>query len=118
VVSTVVREYLQGDVEIRFAILIASAVAFTVLAFGLGAAGNTAWRLATLPATIRVRKAQGGGTGAIATSFYEIVMGVFMVGACATLLMFILLAADSLYTRKGAFSGAGAAVVWPMPPGR
>ena len=56
------------------------------------------------------------GTGvAWAATLFEIVMGVAGFLICLTLVMIVLLAADSLFTRKGSFSGAGAEIVWPMP---
>jgi hypothetical protein len=32
------------------------------------------------------------------------------------LVMLVLLASESFFTRKGSFSGAGAAIVWPPAP--
>jgi uncharacterized membrane protein YgcG len=114
VVAAVFREYMESDASPRLAILVASGVVLAIVAFGVAVAGNTLWRLATLPAAIRVRKASGG-PAAIGVSVFEIVMGAGMFLVCLTLVMFVLLAADSLFTRKGTFSGAGAAIVWPAP---
>jgi uncharacterized membrane protein YgcG len=104
--------FLQGGPETRIAILIAAAVALAIAAFGIAMAVNTFRRIATLPATIRSRKASGGGA-AVATSLFEIVMGVGGFFICLTLVMIVLLASESFFTRKGSFSGAGAAIVWP-----
>lgn len=112
VVAAAFREYMESGAESRFAILLATGIVLAIVAFGVTMAANTLWRAATLPATIRNRKAEGG-SGAVAQSVYELAMGVAGFLIALTLVMLVLLAADSLYTRKGTFSGAGAAIVWP-----
>jgi uncharacterized membrane protein YgcG len=112
VVTGTVGAFLEGGSATRIPILIAAAVVLAVAAFGIAMAVNTVWRVAMLPATIRSRKASGSGT-AVAASLFEIVMGVGGFLICLTLVMLVLLASESLFTRKGSFSGAGAAIVWP-----
>jgi hypothetical protein len=43
------------------------------------------------------------------------VIGIAMFLVCLSLLMIVLLSAESFLTRRGEFSGAGAAIVWPAP---
>jgi uncharacterized membrane protein YgcG len=113
VVAATASAFLQGGTETRLAILLAVAVALAIAAFGIAMAVNTFWRVATLPGTIRSRKASGSGA-AVATSVFEIAMGAAGFFICLTLVMLVLLASASFFTRKGSFSGAGAAIVWPV----
>jgi hypothetical protein len=115
VIAAVFREYMESGAATRIPILVATGVVLAIVAFGVATAANTIWRLVTLPATIRARKAKDGPV-AIAKSVFEIVVGVGVFLIALTLVMIVLLTADSLYTRKGTFSGAGAAIVWPAPP--
>ncbi len=114
VVAAVFREFMESGPEARLPILIATGVFLVLVAFGVAIGANTIWRAVTLPATIRARKAEGEA-GTIGQSVYEIAMGTALFLALLTLVMIVLLTADSLYTRKGTFSGAGAAIVWPAP---
>lgn len=114
VVSAVIDEFMENGAATRIPILIATAVALAIVAFGVTMAANTVWRVVTLPAAIRARRAKNGHM-AIAVSVFEIVMGIGGFLFALSLVMMVLLAADSLYTRKGNFSGAGAAVAWPAP---
>lgn len=114
VVEGTIDTFREEGPEQRIAILIAASVALAIVAFGLGMAVIAIRRVVRLPATIRSRKEAGTGVAWAATLF-EIVMGVAGFLICLTLVMIVLLAADSLFTRKGSFSGAGAEIVWPMP---
>lgn len=115
VVGGTVEAFREAGVAVRLPIAIATGVVLVLTAIGLAMAGNTLWRLGTLRATIRSREASGRGV-AVAASLFEIVLGVFGFVVCIGAVMLVLLMADSLYTRKGSFSGAGAAIVWPSPP--
>ena len=53
---------------------------------------------------------------ALAASMFEIAMGMAGFVICVMLIMVTLLAAETFFTRKGSFSGAGAAIVWPLQP--
>jgi uncharacterized membrane protein YgcG len=115
VVVGTVNAFLEEGPATRIPILVVAGVILAIAAFGVAMAANTVWRLVTLPAKIRSRKASGTGV-AVATSVFEIVMGVGGFLICLTLVMFVLLTAESFFTRKGSFSGAGAEIVWPAPP--
>jgi len=111
VVAGTVDTFREEGPATRIPIVVAAGVLFAIAAFGIAMASNTISRVVTLPATIRSRKA--GGTGvAVAASVFEIAMGVAGFLICLTLVMLVLLASESFFTRKGSFSGAGAAVVW------
>ena len=43
-------------------------------------------------------------------------LGILMFGICLAVTVMILLNAEGFLTRKGSFSGAGAAIVWPALP--
>ncbi len=115
VVVGTVNAFLEEGPATRIAILFAAGVILAIAAFTVAMAGNTVWRVVTLPAKIRSRKSSGGGVS-VETSVFEIAMGIggFLIGL--TLVMLVLLAAESFLTRKGSFSGAGAEIVWPAPP--
>lgn len=115
VVSGTIGTFREEGASTRIAILVAGSVFLTISALGIAMVINTIWRIVTLPSTIRARKASGSGV-AITSSVFEIVMGIGVILICLTLVMLVMLAADSLFTRKGSFSGAGAAVIWPMAP--
>ena len=114
VVVGTVEAFREGNFAARLPILVAAVVIFGIAAFGVAIAVNTIWRVVTLPAKIRSRKASGTGV-AVAASVFEISMGFGGFLICLTLVMLVLLAAESFFTRKGSFSGAGAAIVWPAP---
>lgn len=105
----------------RIAILVFVAVGLGIVAFGLGAAVNTIWRVATIPAKLRERKGRALASPEAAVKLagdlklFEIVMGVAAFGICFAMTVVVLLFAEGLLTRSGSFSGAGAAIVWPMP---
>jgi uncharacterized protein len=115
VVAGTVHVFREESPATRIPILIAAGVVLAIAAFGIAMVVNTVWRIVTLPAKIRSRKDGGTGVG-VATSVFEIAMGVGGFLICLTLVMLVLLAAESFFTRKGSFSGAGAAIVWPAPP--
>jgi uncharacterized membrane protein YgcG len=99
----------------RIPILVAASVILAIAACGVAMAANTVWKVVKLPATIQSRKAGGMGV-ATAASVFEIAMGVAGFLICLTLVMLVLLAAGSFFTRQGSFSGAGAVVMWPALP--
>ena len=115
VVTGTIATFREEGPATRIPILIAATVVLGIAAIGIAVAVNTIWRVVTLPAKIRSRKASGTGV-AVAASLFEVGMGIVAFLICLTLLMFVLLAVDNLFTRKGSFSGAGAAVVWPVGP--
>ena len=115
VVTGTIATFREEGPATRIPILIAAAVVLGIAAIGIAVAVNTIWRVVTLRAKIRSRKASGSGV-AVAASLFEVGMGIVAFLVCLTLLMFVLLAVDNLFTRKGSFSGAGAAVVWPVAP--
>jgi uncharacterized membrane protein YgcG len=114
VVSGTIDTFREEGPATRIPILIAAGVVLAIALFGIAIAANTIWRVATLPAKIRSRKASGTGV-AVAAGAFEIAMGVGGFLICLTIVMLVLLAAESFFTRKGSFSGAGAAIVWPAP---
>lgn len=114
VIAATAGAFMQGDAGTRIAIVVASGVVLAIAAFGVTMFGNTVWRLVRLPSTLRARRVEGSSS-ALSTSGYEIVMGCVGVGIAVTLLMFVLLAGDSFFTRKGSFAGAGAMVTWQAP---
>lgn len=107
--------FLEGSPATRIPILVAAGVVLAIAVAGAAMAAIATWRIAALPARIRARKSSGTGV-AVAASVFEIAMGVGGFLICLTLVMLVLLAAESLFTRKGSFSGAGAAITWPAPP--
>jgi hypothetical protein len=113
-VSATLDNYLEGSIAERITILVMVTVVLGIVAFGVFCAANTLWRLFTLPAKLRERKPQGTGV-AVAASAFEIVIGIGGFAICFAMTVVVLLFAESLITRKGGFSGAGAAIVWPMP---
>lgn len=112
-VASTIATYREEHAAARFVILVFATVALGIVALGLFFAANTAWRVVTFPAKYRERK--GGGV-ALAAGAFEIAMGIGGFAICFALIAVVLLAAESLLTRKGNFSGAGAAIVWPAPP--
>lgn len=114
VAAGTVGAFLEGGAATRIPILVAAGVVLAIAAAGLAMAAIAAWRVVRLPARIRSRKSSGTGV-AVAASVFEIAMGAGGFLICLTLVMLVLLAADSLFTRKGSFSGAGAVITWPGP---
>lgn len=115
VVKGTVDEFREENWATRLAIGFAGLAFLAVATFGVAMAVIAGWRIVRLPATIRSRKASGTGV-AVAASVFEIGMGIGGFLICLTLVMIVMLAAESFFTRKGSFSGAGAAIVWPAPP--
>jgi hypothetical protein len=114
-VAGTVSAFREGGPATRIPILVAAGVFLAIVALGVAMAVIALWRVATLPATICSRRASGTHV-AVATSAFEIAMGVVGFLVCLTLVMLVLLASESFFTRKGSFSGAGAVLVWPAPP--
>ena len=52
----------------------------------------------------------------IAAVAFEVGMGLLVFFVCLSLVALVMLAAESLFTREGRFSGAGSAIVWPASP--
>jgi uncharacterized membrane protein YgcG len=116
-VSATVRNYLEEGPGGRVGILIFVAVGLGIVATGLALAANTVWRVATIPGKLREGKARGDVIALAADlKLFEIVMGIAGFAICFAMIVVVLLFAESLATRKGTFSGAGAAIVWPAPP--
>jgi uncharacterized membrane protein YgcG len=111
-VSATVSNYLEGNAAVRIVVLVMSSVALAIMAFGAFCAANTLWRLVTFRRKFEQRKAGGRGV-AIAANLFEIAMGIAGFFICLAMIVVVLLAAESFVTRKGSFSGAGAAIVWP-----
>jgi uncharacterized protein len=107
-----IANYLEGTASTRLAILVMSSVVLAIAALAIFFVANTAWRSLTFGKRYRERKAGGSGV-AIAASAFEIVMGIAGFAICFAMLVFVLMIAESYVTRKGNFSGAGAAIVWP-----
>ena len=112
VMRNTVDTFREEAAPTRIAIAVASSVFLAIFGLGVFVAANTVWRVFTLRSTIRGRQASGTGV-AIAASLFEIVMGIVVFVICLTLVMLVMLAADSFFTRTGSFSGAGSAVIWP-----
>ena len=116
VVLGTIDTFREGGAATRLPILVVAGVALAIAAFGVTFAVLAVLRIARLPATIRSRKASGTGV-AMAASAFEIAMAIGGFVICLMLIMIVLLAAESFFTRKGSFSGAGAQIVWPMRGG-
>lgn len=114
VISGTYHRFLEELPVARFVILVMAGVVLAVFAFGVGMAFHTARSLVTLPASIRARRDKGTGV-AIAASLFELGLALFGLAIAVGLLMLVLLAAESFFTRTGSFSGAGAVIVWPAP---
>jgi uncharacterized membrane protein YgcG len=107
----IVRAYLEGHAAERFAILVMSSVGLAIAALGIAMAGTALWHLVTIPAWLR---AHPGDKVAIAAVAFQIGMRVVVFFICLSLVAIVMLAAESLFTREGRFSGAGAMIVWPQ----
>jgi uncharacterized membrane protein YgcG len=106
----VARTYLEADAGERAAILVFASVVLAIAALGIGAVVNTGWRLATLRARLRAPGGPGTPVSQIAT---ELVFGPILFFICLSMVALVMLFAQSLFTREGRFSGAGAMIVWP-----
>ena len=104
--------YLEGGPGARIGILIFVTVGLGIAAIGVALAANTVWRVATIPAKLRARKA---GTAGADLKLVEIIVGVGGFGICLAMIVFVLLAVEDFMTRRGSFSGAGAMIVWTPP---
>jgi uncharacterized protein len=111
-VSATLQNFREGGAETRIAILVFVGVGLTIVLAGLALVANTVWSVVTLPAKLRQIKG-GGEKGSVPASLFQIVMGCVGFFICLALTSLVLLAAEGMLTRKGSFSGAGAAVVWP-----
>jgi uncharacterized membrane protein YgcG len=117
-VSATGRNYLMGGPDARIAILVFAAVGLGIAAAGLACAINTVWLLVTIP--VRLRRHQGrGAAGHEAVvrlvgdlKLFEIAAGIGGFAVCLGLTALILLASEAFLGRRGAYGGAGAAVVW------
>jgi hypothetical protein len=114
VVKATVAEFRAESWAARLPIVVAAGVILAIAMLGVALAVNTLWRVVTLPARIRSRQASGNGV-AVAVGVFEVAMGAAGFFACLSAVMIVMLVAESMFTRKGSFSGAGAAVVWPAP---
>jgi hypothetical protein len=108
---SIVRAFLEGDAAERFVILVMSSVGLAIAALGIAMAGTALWQVVTIPAWIRAHR---GDKVAIAAVAFQIGMRGAVFFICLSLVALVMLAADSLFTREGRFSGAGAAIVWPQ----
>ena len=112
------RNYLEGGPEARLAILVFAAVGLGIAALGLVCAINTVWLLATIPARLRRRTGRGGAGHEAAVrlvgdlKLFEIAAGIGGFAVCLAMTALILLASEDFLSRRGAYGGAGAAVVW------
>ena len=78
-------------------------VGLAIAAVGIALAANTAWRVATIPAKLRAHREREGSS--IPSLFenlkiLEIVIGIAMFLVCLSLLMIVLLSAESFLTRR------------------
>ena len=112
-VSATIQNFREGGAGSRFVILVFVGVGLTIVLVGLTAGANTLWTVATLPAKLRQTKA-GGKTVSVPAVLFQVGMGCFGFIICLVLTSLVLLAAEGMLTRKGSFSGAGAAIVWPV----
>ena len=117
-VSATGRNYLTGGLEARLAILVFAVVGIGIAAVGLVCAINTVWLLVTIPARLRRREARraAGPEAAIRLvgdlKLFEIAAGIGGFAVCLAMTALILLASEGFLSRRGAYGGAGAAVVW------
>ena len=125
-VSKTLGNYLEGDAVTRITILVFVTVALGIVALDVILGANTVWRHATLPRNWRGSKARTApfkNADNVARFFgdiklYEIVMGIGAFLLFFAMIVFILLQAEDFVTRKGRFGGAGAEMVWSVPPAR
>jgi len=120
-VSATVRNYREGGPMARVTILVFIAVGLGIVALGLGSAINAIWLLVTIHARLRGRKGRSGaGPEAVVRllgdlKLFEITMGIAGFAICLAMIAFILLASEDFLSRRGAYGGAGATVVWRTP---
>jgi uncharacterized membrane protein YgcG len=112
--TATIQNFREGGAGTRFAILIFVGVGLAVVLVGLTFAAITVWTVAALPAKLRKSRA-GGETVSVPAAVFQVLMGCAGFLICLALTSLVLLAAEGMLTRKGSFSGAGAAIVWPVP---
>ena len=112
VIPSIARAYLEGGVEERIGILVASTVGLVIAAIGIAMAATAVRKVVTAPAALRARPNDRGVAAAAVAFEVVIASGVFFV--CVSLVAIVMLTAQSLFTREGRFSGAGSAIVWPQ----
>ena len=125
-VSATTRNYLEGDIGARIAILGFVCVALGIAALAVLLAANTVWHLATLSRNWHTSKARAAPFRNARTftqffgdiKLFEIVMGIAGFLLFFVMIVFILLQAEDLLTRKGRFGGGGAEMAWAAPPAR
>jgi len=113
VIAGTVDTFREEGPATRIPIVVIVVVVLSIAAAGVAAIAGSARQLVRLPAIIRSRRSAGSGI-AVAASVFELATGVVVFAVCLSLVMLVLLAAESFSTRKGSFSGAGAAIVWPV----
>jgi uncharacterized protein len=111
--SATVRNFREAGAGGRIAILVFVGVGLTIALAGLTLGANTIWSVTTLPAKLRKTKARADQVR-VAAALYQIAVGCFGFFICLVLISLVLLATEGMLTRKGSFSGAGAAIVWPV----
>jgi uncharacterized protein len=117
-VSATGRNYLAGGPDARLAILVFAVVGLAIAAAGLVCAINTVWLLVTIPARLRQRKGRGAAGPEAAVQLladlklFEIATGIGGFAICLALIALVLLASEDFLSRRGAYGGAGATVVW------
>jgi uncharacterized membrane protein YgcG len=117
-VSATGRNYLEGGSGARVTILVFVAVGLGIVAGGLGCAINTVWLLATIPAKLRRRKGRAGAGPEAGVrliddlKLFEIALGIGGFAICLAMIALVLLASEDFLSRRGAYGGAGATVVW------
>ena len=123
--SATTRNFLEDGIGARITILVFLTVAFGIVLLAVGMAVNTLWRLATLPGNWRAsrhrarpfRNARAFAGFADDINLFEIVMGIAGFLLFSAMIVFLLLQAEDLLTRKGRFGGAGAEMTWAVPSG-
>jgi len=109
----IARAFLEANAVERLTILVMTSVGLAIAAVGLAMAGNAVWRVVTMPAWLR---AHPGDKVAIAAVAFQVGLAATVFFICLSLVALVMLAAESLFTREGRFSGAGSAIVWPATP--
>ena len=112
VLVSIVRAFLEGNVPERLAILVMSAVGLAVAAIGIALGAAALRKIVTAPAFLRAHAHDRGV--ALAAIGFEVVLGFGVFFVCLSLVALVMLAAESLFTREGRFSGAGSSIVWPQ----
>jgi uncharacterized protein len=111
-VSATVQNFREGYAGARIALVFVG-VGLTIALVGLTLFANTVWSVVTLLAKVRETKARGEAVS-VPAALFQVAMGCFGFFICLALTSLVLLATEGMLTRKGSFSGAGAAIVWPV----